>query len=554
MHLLLASVLLSLAYVAASAQLLNEIHSTPSAGEPEWIEIINTTNRTINLSGWYVCDSRSCSVVPDNTRIPANAYIVLTRDSAALREARPLPASAIVVEAKLPSLNNTVDDVLLRNTDSTLVDALSYTMAWGRKGLSLERTVVDANDVWQASLSSDSATCGYLNSVVRLEHDLRVAEIRAGMGALDVVFVNHGRRTSSTRGCSMQLDSLIHDNLTTTIPALLTDETYVWSVGVEVLRALHAQLRVDVAVVLAEPDDRIENDVLRRTLTLPPIINTVTITEIMFDPFATQADYVEIYNGTTTTIDLDGWYILDGEATSSSGDDAITDERARAVIDATLVLEPGEYAAVLMDTIVASMVHTRDKARTYICRRGINANANGDALVLCTSSGFLVDSVAYSTAMHIKTLAATKGIALEKRDPKLSGLAPSSWTSSGNLKGGTPARENSVQIEVPVTTSVDAIPNPFSSQQGDSRYPCVIAFKQPFVHAIVGLRVCSSEGMHVRWLLNAVFAGSDGVVIWDGADDMGRRVPPGPYVVALEVADASSTSMHRDAYVVVVGN
>lgn len=546
MRLLFVSLLCTLHTVAALAQLLNEVHPTPVAGEPEWIEIVNTTSRTLNIGGWYLCDNRSCCVLPDDTRIPPNTYAVITRDSAALREARPLPSDAVLIEAKLPSLNNTVDDVLLRNSDSTLVDALYYTMVWGRKGLTLERSVVDGENVWQASLSSDSATCGYLNSVVRLDHDLRVAEIRAGSGFLEVVVVNHGRQSTSERGCSMRIDGVREEALQVVISGLFPDEVYVWRVDIEVLRSLHPRLKVDVEVVLEGSDDRIENDVLRRALTLPPIINTVTITEIMFDPFETQTDYIEICNAGTDTIDLDGWYIMDGEA-------GLANDHARATIDASLVLLPGEYGVVLMDTMITSMILARDRARSYICTRGINANADGDALALYTSSGFLVDTVLYTTDMHVATLAATKGIALEKRDPKLSGLAPSSWASSGNLKGGTPARANSVQIEVPVTTTMDASPNPCSSVQGSARYPCVIAFKQPFLHATVGLRMCTAEGYHVRWLLNAVFAGSDGIVVWDGQDDLGRRVPPGPYVASLEAADTGSTRMHRDVNIVVVG-
>ena len=552
MHLSFACLAFLALCVRLEAQLvINEVHSTPAAGEPEWIELVNTTNRIVNISGWYICDSRSCCTLPDDTRILPNTFVVVTRDSAALREARPLPPNAIVVEASMPSLNNTIDNVVVRNTDSTRVDSLNYSMAWGRKGLTLERAVVDGVDVWLASLSSDSATCGYLNSVVRLDHDVRIADVRAGNGTLDVVFVNHGRQVSQTRRCEMQLNGLSHDALASLVPEMVVDGSFVWSVSVNDLRALHPGLQALVSVELTTGDDREENDTMHRAMTLPPLINTVTITEIMFDPFETQADYVEIYNGSADTVDLDGWYVLDGEASDVEGAD---DTRARAVIDAALLLRPNAYAVVLMDTMHASMIHASDKVRSYICRRGINANANADALVLCTSSGFLVDSVAYTNDMHAEALAATKGIALEKRDPKLSGLAPSSWTSSGNLKGGTPARENSVQIDIPITTSIDAAPNPFSSQSSDHRHPCVIAFKHPFVHGIVGLRILTSDGHHVRWLLNASFAGSDGVVVWDGTDDIGRRVPRGAFVAALEVADASSTAMHRDATVVVVGD
>ncbi|MDZ4744641.1 MAG: lamin tail domain-containing protein [bacterium] len=544
---LVVSMLFTAACIQIHAQLtVNEVHPTPAAGEPEWIECVNTTSRWINISNWYVCDNRSCCVVPADTRIPPYAYVVLTRDSAALREARPLPADAVLIEAKLPSLNNTIDEVYLRNSDSTLVDSIGYTMAWGRKGLTLERAVANGQNTWSASLASDSATCGYLNSVVRLEYDLRIAEIRAGKGTLDVVVVNHGKHTSSVRGCSMLLEGLEYSELQANIPGLLADELYVWSIDIEVLHSLHPQLQIDVEAVFDGADDRSENDALRRMLTLPPIINTVTITEIMFDPFETQADYVEICNAGTDTIDLDGWYIMDGVA-------GVTEDRTRATINASLVLRPGEYGVVLMDTLRSSMMLAGDRKRSYICTRGINANANGDALALYTSSGFLVDSVLYTSDMHAESVIDAKGIALEKLNPKLAGLAPSSWTSSGNLKGGTPARANSVQIEVPITTSLAALPSPFSSIQGTRFYPCVIAFQQPFLHAIVGLRICTPDGHHVRWLLNAVFAGSDGLVVWDGTDDLGRRVKTGPYVATLEVADTGTSRIHNNVAVVVVG-
>lgn len=532
------------------AQTINEIHPTPSAGEPEWIEIYNATNRTINISRWMVCDNRSCCELPENSYVPAHAYAVLTRDSAALREARPLPDACILIEARLPSLNNTVDDVILRNSDSTRIDSLSYTMAWGRKGLSLERVAADGVDIWSASLSSDSATCGYLNSVVQLSHDLRVADIRAGRGSIDVVVVNHGRNAAAPRRCVVALDDFVQESVTAEIPALGVGDMYVWSIDIELIRSLHPDIEMKMQAALLPGDDRVENDVVTTLLVLPPIVNTVTITEVMYDPFETQADYVEICNTGPDTIDLDGWYILDGEDASVEGE---TDNRARALIDASLLLGPGEYGVVLMDTMHASMIMSSDKPRSYICMHGINANALGDALTLCTSSGFLVDSISYTPDMHEAALASTKGVALEKREPRLSGLGASAWTSSGNLKGGTPARANSVQIDIPVTTSIDASPNPFSSSRADTRYPCAIAFKQPFMHAIVGLRILTPSGIHVRWLLNATFVGSEGVVLWDGADDMGRRVVPGQYVAALEAADASSTHMHHDAAVIVVG-
>jgi hypothetical protein len=164
-----------------------------------------------------------------------------------------------------------------------------------------------------------------------------------------------------------------------------------------------------------------------------------------------------------------------------------------------------------------------------------------------------VDEVTYHPDWHQNALPSSKGVSLEKLDPQLVSAVSTSWTSSGALRGGTPGAPNSVKVEVSTTFDLHATPSPFSSDRTSTRHPSIIGFTQPFRHAIASLTIRSPSGALIRSLLNATFTGSEGAVAWDGLDDAGQRVIPGPYVAVLECVDAASSSTHRAVCLVVVG-
>jgi hypothetical protein len=64
-------------------------------------------------------------------------------------------------------------------------------------------------------------------------------------------------------------------------------------------------------VALSRGDDRAVNDTADAVIYVPPPTSLVSITEVMLAPLSGQCDYVEVYNGTQDTIDLDGWMLAD---------------------------------------------------------------------------------------------------------------------------------------------------------------------------------------------------------------------------------------------------
>lgn len=525
---------------------INELHPTPVAGEPEWVELLNVSTKSVRLRDWWLCDARTC-VRLDDVVLGPHTYAVITRDTGALREVRTIDADVVLIEVHAPSLNNTTDKIVLRDADSVLIDSVAYTMAWGRKGISLERSLDAAQQArWMASASADSATCGYLNSTVRLQRDLRIAalQIDARATSVDVVIENFGLQAMPAVICTCTSNGRVVRRQR--IDALPSDGSATIRLSTADLRADTARDSVDVKAVLDVDDDRAANNVRWRTVVLPPVTGSIAINEVMFDPVPLQCDYVEIYNGTGRPIDLEGWMLCD--AGTEGGRDTL-------VVTESVVVPVDSCGVIAVDTVVHGMQTDDAWSRTFPHRRAVsfNLNASGDDVVLLNPSGFVIDSVRVDAAWHSPILATGKGVALERLSPLLASASAASWTSSAAQRGGTPGTKNSISVRVDTTADVTVAPSPFSTNAASAAYPCVISWSVPYQQCALFVQILRLDGLVVRDLLNNDFGGAVGAVAWDGRDTDGMAVQPGQYIVSVLAVSANMTDSQRALAVVVVG-
>jgi hypothetical protein len=507
----------------ANAQILTEVHAIPVAGEPEWVELFWPKASAMAI-GYSVCDAATCVEIP-RFRWPAYGYVVLTRDTAGLREARMIPPDVTLVECSLPSLNNSADVVVVRNPAMQVVDSCRYQGGTMRKGLSLERsgshrmadTLLAAHDVptytalWKPCRSADSASCGMLNSWVVVPVDIAIMGFQTSGNQLGVTVENLGSEVVSATVLEVQIDNHYFSK---EVPALLPKEQFVYwlvapyesSTEPVVVRAL-----VDIT------DDRLRNNVKQELHYLPPLPQTIQVNEILFDP-REGPDLVELWCYDSLR-SFAGWYVCD----------ALTQAR-------------------LHDTVVAKGHYARVGKTTPI----VDWNTTTDEFVLKNPSGYTVDSLRYDESWHTPILEVTQGISLEKRSTLLPSVSAQSWTSSTSSAGNTIGAVNSAFHQVLFDNIVMANPSPFSSNPSHTRHPCTISWQQPFRQAISWCWVIRPNGSTVCELLNNVFTGGQGAVVWDGKDQQGNVVQPGLYVVVFESVDAESLATTRSTTVVVM--
>ena len=112
----------------AGSIVINEINynSAPDFDPEDWVEIYNSSNAQIDLTGWYFKDDDDAHIfyLPNGTLIQPNDYILLCKDTTAFKTLFPNVQNYF---GNLSfSLNNDGELIRLFNNNDELVDALTY--------------------------------------------------------------------------------------------------------------------------------------------------------------------------------------------------------------------------------------------------------------------------------------------------------------------------------------------------------------------------------------------------------------------------------------------
>lgn len=164
----------------------------------------------------------------------------------------------------------------------------------------------------------------------------------------------------------------------------------------------------------------------------------VVITEVFADPSPAvelpNAEFIEIYNRSSIPHKLAGWTISDGNATGTLSNKDLL---------------PGHYLILASSSL-------SDLYTSYGEVMGIKGfpslNNSGDALVLRSATGTIIDSLAYSDEWYKDTEKKKGGWTLELIDPANICGEQDNWIASEDDSGGTPGRQNSVFANKPDLT------------------------------------------------------------------------------------------------------
>jgi hypothetical protein len=163
--------------------LINEVMFTPANSEPEWIEVFNVSNDTINLKDWTINDVYTTpaygKVSGDFILLP-QTFGVLAKDSSIINYHRTIPSK--IAKLNLPVLNNDADGVVLKDNRAVVMDSVLYNSNWGgSNGYSLERKLLTVpatmQDNWGSSLDIEQSTPGRINSQTPKDYDLTISNL-----------------------------------------------------------------------------------------------------------------------------------------------------------------------------------------------------------------------------------------------------------------------------------------------------------------------------------------------------------------------------------------
>ena len=542
---------------------INEIMYAPTGGEPEWIELINNGEKAVDVSSWSIGDGASFRDLPETKlTIPAKGFLIISSSASILDYHDTIGCD--IVHVSIPSLNNNGDDVRLRNRYGMRVDSVRYVPEWGGDGgCSIERKNVRLPSTiasnWATSIDPERSTPGRPNSNRTMPQDLLLANLARQERDLRATVKNIGLDTTAGARVLLYLDDDAdriprpHELAAGLLVPSIAPSDSIELVFAAILR--RPGMSTFVACIDYPQDMRHSNDTTRLVIVNPLPYGALTINEIMYAPLQDEAEWVEYYNGTEDSINIQGCSIADQP-------DPTGKRSQMTLLDTPLFVPSGGYLVVSSDSSVVRQMRAippteNRQVLVVLNRSSLGLGNTADEVVLLDPTGACIDSIRYSAAWHHPLVLSTNGISLEKLHPGLYAHAASSWSSATNAIGCTPGGQNSVYaIQItPMSGSdivIDVHPNPFSPDHDGFEDFCVISYVLPVPVSQIRCRIFDADGHLVRTLGNATASGQSGELVWDGYDENRIRSTIGMYIVLFDAVDTRTHATFTNRAVLVV--
>ncbi len=425
---------------------INEIMYAPSSGEPEWIEFYNKTSQNISIVSWKLSDANtSITLLPesllDDIIVPANSFLVISK-SEDISNYYSVPSEVFVTD--IPTLNNTGDNIVLKDFYGTQIDSVSYQPTWGGNagGKSLERISANglSNDPvnWGSSISINKATPGSINSITPKDNDLTISSFKSENDygifneeiQFEIVVKNIGLNTSSNFNVNLYRDANA-DSIAQPSEFISTQNGLLINPGDSSSFNFITTDFIDgnnifISFVDVVPDDDTTNNFSYKSIigvSINEMRNDIVINEIMYAPTSPQPEWIEIYNRSNKIIDLKNYQIADAADTVK-------------IISQSTVLNPNEFFVIAKDSLLLNFYNINSG---YVFASFPTLNNTNDKVILLDSLNRTIDSLFYSS-----TWGGSNNKSLERVDVNSSSTDSSNWKPSKNIFNATPGTYNSV--------------------------------------------------------------------------------------------------------------
>ena len=270
--------------------------------------------------------------------------------------------------------------------------------------------------------------------------------------------------------------------------------------------------------------------------------DAIAIDEIMYSPFAGEAEYVELLACGSRAVNLKGWRLVARGGTTAK-------EKSLLIPGCGSPISPGGYAVLAEDSSIYRYFPAllQPGAATVIIPSSWETRLNNDGatLLILDPWGNVADSVAYSPSWHNPSVTDKTGRSLERILAPGRSNDPANWSTCVLTEGGTPGRRNSVALVRRFAPgAVKASPNPFSPDGDGHEDATVISYSVPAGVWGVSVRIFDSRGRLVRTLATCSPSTGSGECIWDGRDDARFIARMGIYVIYVEAVSAPGGGMY----------
>lgn len=520
---------------------INEIFidPSPSIGLPEfeYIELYNTTNSSINLSGWTITIGTTEKTFP-NSVIEADSFIILIKED--VIDSFPNNISKIGLTSV--SLTNSGSNIVLKNNVGVVINSISYTDRWYNDdnksdgGWSIERVNPDlfceAKNNWRAAKANIGGTPGKQNSIFG-----------------ETVAISQFRITKAFITDSNKIQVEFNKNLT---PLMLQDSSFfiINNSNPSLNNPLepffnrvtltfdfnflpNTTYSLSTLGLLDCSGNLISNSI---SFGLPDSVlaNQILINEVLFNPNSNGVDYIEIFNNSNSYFDLSKLRVANffefGFENYADNPKIITDE--------ITLFSPKSYLVITSDSSKIKDQYFCENPYNFIEISSMPSlpNEGGTICVVHQSLNQIIDAFEYDENMHFSLLETTKGVSLERLSVNSKTQSADNWHSAASTVGfGTPSYKNSQELISQSLGEITVFPKSFSPNNDGNKDVCAIMWGFSESNLMATIKVFDDNGRFVKNLLVNKMIGNSGDVIWDGTSEGGLQLNTGMYIIWVEV-------------------
>ena len=434
--------------------IINEFMPTPFSGQSEWIELYNRSEKIIDLKNYKIADESSeFRVINKSIILNPVEYFLIIGDTSFFNKYN---TQSKFIIAGFPSLNNTSDKIILRDSLNRVIDSLQYFPAWnGITGKSFERIDSEINsefaENWSVTKNKDGGTPGEINSVTQKSFDVCISQVyfnpqKPFYGddvSISAVIKNCGKETSLFKLFLKEEKKLVEETEINIAPNDSVNYTFHFTIEkLENTRNLFINIQFD-------KDQDSTNNSFTANISPGYNYNSLIINEIMFTPQNGEPEWIEIYNKEDYKINLSGMSILDIFTT------AIKTE----IVDSAVSIEPKSYLVITKDSSIINY-HDFISAKILVSVFA-NLNNSEDGIVIKDIYENIIDSVHYTASWETKTGYSVERISFEK-----SSNDSINWSAAIDIEQSTPGRLNSISQKANDLAIIDLSFSPTAPKYG----------------------------------------------------------------------------------------
>jgi len=521
--------------------------------QAEFVELYNSTNRVINLKNYTFSDPSTRATLPDYN-LPAQTYVILCRTT---NIANFEPFGRVIGLSSFPSLNNSDDELTLRNPADQLIDYVHYDISWYKDrvkadgGWTLEQIDLTnpcgEENNWTASVADAGGTPGKANSVAASKPDLTppavlltevVSPVQLQLSfneKLDSLSATDLLRYSvepAVKIVSAQSQKPAYRTVLLSLQDNLRPKT-VYTISVQGLKDCNGNIIATpqrVTIGLPEPADSLD----------------VVINEVLFNPRVGGVDFVEIYNRSDKYISLKDWQLANVQ-------NEIVANR-KTVTTANRLLSPGGYAVFTTNASLLTTHYPKARPETFVIMSSMPTYYDdAGTVVLLNGRGKVIDRFDYSEKYHFTMIAKREGVSLERLDVHTATNLPDNWHSAAATEGyATPGYRNSQVVEsVAATASFSIEPKVITPNEDGYHDFTMLQYRFASSGNMATVTIFDLTGRTIKQIALNQSLSTEGFFTWDGSTQTGEKVRSGRYIVAFAVFNPNGQQQMFKADVVV---